>query len=177
MKIGGKPVQVRERTIDVTIGTDDEGKPVKVRLRAPGVTEAEDMRMEMPFPDAPPVPGQFVRDERGKGFILDDYGRRIPVRNPDDPVFRKRMNDTHILRGVGLVVLCARDIEWETKRTEGMKAEDYYRGIFAEMEKARIDAMTFKRLMEGARSLADGVAVEEQAQARADLGVPENPKT
>lgn len=186
MEINGQPTRLRARFEDVDVGEDQDGKPVKVRLFAPSVTLMERIHADIPFPEAPAVAGQWVKDAKGQRRI-DDYGRPVPVRNPTDPTWRAAVVESNILRTVATVVACARGgLAFKAERPQGKDGKpaesaamvDYYRAVYHEFEEAGlIDTAVWGKLSNAATRLSLGISGDEAKAAAEALGVPADPKS
>lgn len=170
MKVKGQLVKFRPRVEPVTIGLDEDGKPITVDVRSSRLGTFERVMAEMPEPEAPQVGVQ--RDDKGR-VMKDERGIPLVIRNERDPAFVALVRERQRLISIAMIVEAVGD-QWtfEAQRATFPAPMDYYRAVRREMEAAGIDHAAVALLDDVvARMLKPAAERAEVNEARSALGV------
>lgn len=169
MKVRGKVLAMKARRDVVVIGRDEEDKPVAIVVDAPGFGSVRRLKDSLPEPEAPP--GEPIKDDRGR-TRKDPTGKTLMARRTDDPGYLSSVAERSDRLLFLFIAEFARDVEWETKRTDHASADDYAKAIGEELRKAGLTEAGMVALARAfTQNQLDVATPEEVAEARRELGV------
>lgn len=167
MKILGQ-TNINPRTVEVPVGTDADGKVIKMTVHAVPFDELLRIERELPDPQAPST-GEKKKDERGR--YVKRNGQFVMERNEEDENYLREKDLRDVAVRVATVISSLGD---QIGDVRGQRPDEtrqtYYINLLSEMNKAGIDMGIFTMLAQAAERLSQPMTNLELLRLRTMLG-------
>lgn len=167
-------VKLVKRTRDVTIGVSTKGEEIKVKVSAPSLTLASELRKRIAPPEAPKLVNsagkvRFKTNPR-TGEPIKENGQLVPMLNYADPAFVIEAGAVERARTIAMIFECTEFPGNSTVEKNGHTPVGYELARWKELEKAGLTVGEYNDLGDACNELSQPMTKSEIEDARREFG-------